>query len=114
MDATDVVLRARCDGHDGYRNGRKHLVAIDRLVNPTREDRGRHAYLRATGPCPVCGAGGHIIYNELGPADRTAWYLLVGIKVVWMPEKLCNASCRLSASAECKCSCGGGNHGMHA
>lgn len=117
---TDTVQieRARCSGWSGFKNGRKHLVDLDRLVNVRIEKRwtmkGELVTLYATGPCPVCGLGWLADGQREGPAGRVNHYDSVLVKGTYSPDTKCRAACLDSASAECKCSCGGANHGMQA
>lgn len=113
-DATTTITRARCDGHPGYNGGRKHLIDLDRLINVQTGIGGRGPWVTATGPCPVCGAGWTVSYGDHAPAAKSGSYTLVGVQGTTVATKRCSAACLQSASAECKCSCGGMAHGMRA
>lgn len=118
IGATEI-RRARCGGHEGYRNGRRHLVDLARLINPRTDERwtvkGLLVTITADGPCPVCSAGWapYGLFGQYGPGGKTQNYDSVLVEGT-TTDKPCNASCMQSASAECKCSCGGEQHGMKA
>ncbi len=122
------IKRARCEGYSGYteRDGtvvpgfRKHLVAIDRLIDPMYETRftgrgGRIEYITAKGKCPVCGIGWapYGLFGHYGPAGTTVNFTVQVVRGTTTDNR-CKAACLQSVSAECKCSCGGGNHGLYA
>lgn len=99
-----MIIRARCSGHDGYRNGRKHLVDIERLGETHVSPRDPRTII-ANIPCPVCG-----MYWDGGSST----YILVDVAGTKVQSVKCSAACMQSASGECKCSCGGADHGMFA
>lgn len=102
----DDLTRFRCYS--------KCLLRWSDLINPrwSDNDAKRGVFVTGSGPCPKCAAGGHIVYNEFGPADRVNHYTRVGIKIGRPSTAPCDERCTGATTVECKCSCGGSNHGI--
>lgn len=100
----ETVRRLRCYS--------KCLFRDADLINVRAPHDGRTDYVIADGPCPKCSASGHITFGELGPADLTNTYAVVGVKVTRLSTIRCTARCFTATSLECKCSCGGEQHGI--
>ena len=103
--AAETIQRYRCDGS-------KCLRTADQLINIRQAPDGRRDYVIASGPCGKCGASFHMVYGELGPADLSNHYSIVGVKVARMDSIKCGRGCQSATSLECKCSCGGARHGL--
>jgi hypothetical protein len=99
---TQTLQRAKCG------DCRSLFLVADLDVNPDHQSR-RGDTISAFGPCPKCGAYWSATVTASHREEQT--FFLVGIKAVRVTTTPCRASCQNSKSLECKCSCGGENHG---
>lgn len=100
-----TIRRVRCDNC-------RRLYDPTTLINVKPGE--RPDYVLANGPCANCGAGGHVIFGMFGPVDIMHYYSVVGVKATKLSNVKCGGRCIEGKSIECKCSCGGENHGMGA